>query len=202
MFTGLVEEVGTVIAVESTSGSTAVTVEARRVLEGTCEGDSISVEGACLTVVQRTSNSFTVDLAPETLAKTHFDQLEVGAAVNLERSLAADGRIGGHFVQGHVDGTGTIRERRVDGDSLWLTVEAPARILKWLVPKGFVAVDGISLTVVDVVDDAFSFMLVPFTLKHVTLPGKPLGARVNLEADILGKYVDRLIGGSLEAGRN
>ncbi|MCH7666848.1 MAG: riboflavin synthase [Acidobacteria bacterium] len=199
MFTGLVEELGTVAKVEPASGRTTLTVAACRVLEGTLVGDSIAVEGACLTVVRQTAGSFTVDLAPETLTRTHLGQLEVGAQVNLERSLAANGRIGGHFVQGHVDGTGVIRERCREGDSLWHTIEVPAQISKWLVPKGYVAVDGISLTIVDVLEDSFTFMLVPFTLEHVTLPGKPLGTRVNIEADILGKYIDRLAGGLIEA---
>jgi riboflavin synthase len=194
MFTGIVEETGSVERMERFAGGARLSVRARRVLEGSAPGDSISVEGVCLTVTRMSEHGFEVEIAPETLERTHLGELEIGDPVNLERSLGADGRFGGHFVQGHVDCTGRIRERRPDGNSLWLTIETSTDILRYVVPKGYVAVDGISLTVVDVGATEFTFMLVPFTREHVTLSCKPVGARVNLEGDILGKYIERLLG--------
>lgn len=202
MFTGIIEEIGRTVALRQERGGCSLTVQAQRVLEGTRLGDSLAVNGACLTVTALTVDSFTVGLAPETLRRTNLGDLRPGDEVNLERSLAADGRIGGHFVQGHVDGTGVIRAFEPEGDSLWVTVETPPEILRYLVPKGYVAVDGISLTVVDVLSDAFTFMLVPYTQERVTLPRKPLGSRVNLEVDVLSKYVEKFLAGGRDDSVN
>ncbi|MCS6879856.1 MAG: riboflavin synthase [Oscillochloridaceae bacterium] len=193
MFTGIVEEIGTVKELIEVAGGWSLTVQASTVLEATGLGDSLAVNGVCLTVTNTTDSDFTVGLSPETLRRTNLGDLRLGDRVNLERSLALNGRIGGHFVQGHIDGTGVIRAFRPEGDSLWVTVAAPGELLRYIVPKGYIAVDGTSLTVVDVLEDAFTFMLVAYTQQHITLPHKPVGSRVNLEVDILGKYVERLM---------
>lgn len=194
MFTGIIEETGRVGAIRVTTDGARLTVEASRVLERTNEGDSIAVDGTCLTVTSKTTRSFNVDMAPETLAKTTLGDLSVGDEVNLERSLTPDARLGGHFVQGHVDSTGTIRGFRRDGDSLRVVIGLSANLMRYLAPKGYVAIDGVSLTVVDVLEDGFSVMLVPYTMRHITLPQKSVGHRVNVEVDILAKYVERAIG--------
>ena len=194
MFTGIVEEVGRILSLEKIGGGWELTIDASKVLEGTRVGDSIAVEGTCLTVTEKGECGFVVGLAPETLARTHLGNLQVGDPVNLERSLAANGRLDGHFVQGHIDGTGVIRDFRPDEDSLWVEIEVDSEILRYLVPKGYVAVDGVSLTVVDVGATSFTFMLVAYTQQHISLPHKKKGQRVNLEVDILGKYIEKLIG--------
>lgn len=201
MFTGIVEEIGTVEELSEVGGGWSLTVQASTVLEDTGLGDSLAVNGVCLTVTDMTDSAFTVGLSPETLRRTNLGDLRPGDRVNLERSLALNGRIGGHFVQGHIDGTGVIRAFRPEGDSLWVTVAAPGELLRYIVPKGYIAVDGTSLTVVDVLEDAFTFMLVAYTQQHITLPHKPVGSRVNLEVDILGKYIERLIGEAHNAYR-
>jgi riboflavin synthase len=201
MFTGIVEEIGTVQALTEVSGGWSLTVQARQVLMDTNLGDSLAVNGTCLTVTHLTDHTFTVGLAPETLRRTNLGDLQPGDGVNLERSLAANGRVGGHFVQGHVDGTGVIRSFEPEGDSIWVAVETQADLLRYIVPKGYIAVDGISLTVVDVLADAFTFMLVAYTQQHVTLPQKKVGERVNLEVDILGKYTEKFLQGVVHAYR-
>lgn len=194
MFTGIIEEIGIVERLSQAEGGWSLTVQAVIVLEGTALGHSIAVNGACLTVTALTDGSFTVGLSPETLRRTNLGEVQPGDGVNLERSLAVNGRIGGHFVQGHVDGTGVIRSFRPEGDSLWMTVAAEPALLRYIVPKGYIAVDGTSLTVVDVLPDAFTFMLVAYTQQHITLPRKPVGSRVNLEVDVLAKYVEKFFG--------
>lgn len=201
MFTGIVEEIGTVEALGEVAGGWSLTVRASTVLEDSRPGHSIAINGACLTVTGLTDATFTVGLSPETLRRTNLGDLRPGDEVNLERSLAFNGRIGGHFVQGHVDGTGVIRAFRPEGDSLWVTVAAPRELLRYIVPKGYVAVDGASLTAVDVLEDAFTFMLVAYTQQHITLPRKPVGSRVNLEVDMLGKYIERFVREAYEAYR-
>lgn len=194
MFTGIIEEIGIVERLSQVEGGWSLTVQAATVLDGTALGHSIAVNGACLTVTALTDRSFTVGISPETLRRTNLGEVQPGEGVNLERSLAANGRIGGHFVQGHVDGTGVIRSFHPEGDSLWVTVEADPALLRYIVPKGYIAVDGASLTVVDVLPDAFTFMLVAYTQQHITLPRKPVGSRVNLEVDVLAKYVEKFLG--------
>lgn len=172
-------------------------MKAQTMLEDIHLGDSISVNGTCLTVTDfdTTLSEFTVGLSPETLRKTSLSELEQGSSVNLERALRPTTRMGGHFVQGHVDGTGVIVGRETEGDSLWVKVKTGKELLKYIVPKGFIAVDGTSLTVVDVFDDeeCFNFMLVAYTQQKVVIPLKQVGQKVNLEVDILGKYVERLL---------
>ncbi len=201
MFTGIVEEIGTVEALTEVAGSWSLTVRASTVLEDTALGHSLAINGACLTVTNLTDLAFSVGLSPETLRRTNLGDLRPGDAVNLERSLAVNGRFGGHFVQGHIDGTGVIRAFRPEGDALWVTVAAPDALLRYIIPKGYIAVDGTSLTVVDVLEDAFTFMLVAYTQQHITLPRKSVGSRVNLEVDILGKYVERFTREAQDAWR-
>lgn len=201
MFTGIVEEVGITESLSEIAGGWSLTVKARTVLEDTRLGHSIAVNGACLTVTALADDRFTVGLSPETLRRTNLGDLRPGDSVNLERSLTTNGRIGGHFVQGHVDGMGEARAFRPEGDSLWVTIGAAPELLRYIVPKGYIAVDGVSLTVVDVLPDAFTFMLVAYTQQHITLPSKSAPSRVNLEVDILGKYVEKFIGEAHYAAR-
>ena len=193
MFTGIVEEIGSVQALEAGGNGTTMTIEATKVIEDVQQGDSIAVNGTCLTVTEFDEHTFKVGLAPETLRRTSLGVLNVGDGVNLERSMPANGRFGGHVVQGHVDTTGRIRSRVEDGDSLVLTIELAQEYLRYLVPKGYVAVDGTSLTVIDVLEDAFTLMLIAYTQEHVTLADQPVGYRPNIEVDIFGKYIERLM---------
>jgi riboflavin synthase len=194
MFTGIVEEVGAVQALAKREGGWHLTVRGRLAHEGTRLGDSVAVNGACLTVTHIAGADLTFGLAPETLRRTNLGDLHAGEGVNLERSLPADGRIGGHFVQGHIDGTGVLRERTPEGDALRCAVEAPPELLRHMVPKGYIAVDGASLTLIDVGADRFTFMLIAYSRQHLALPAKPLGARVNIEVDILAKYAEKFLG--------
>lgn len=211
LFTGIVEEVGRVRRLgpplSPSGGGEApgldLEVETKNLLAGTQLGDSVAVDGTCLTVasIDPAASTLTFGVAPETLRRTSLGGRAPGDGVNLERALTPSSRMGGHFVQGHVDGTGEIAAFRPDGDSLWVTVRAPPEILRLLVPKGFVAVDGTSLTVVSVDDEGgwFDFMLVRYTQDNIVLPSKKVGDKVNLEADILGKYVEKLLAGRVEA---
>jgi len=187
LFTGIVEEVGTAGALRSGR----LSVSADRVLEKTRLGDSMAVNGACLTVTALDSASFTVDVMPETLRRTNLGLLRPGSAVNLERALVVGGRLGGHFVQGHVDATGKILEMKAEGDATIARVAAPAEVLGYVVEKGFIAVDGVSLTVIGFDRASFSVSLVGYTLKHTTLGNRRAGDAVNLEADIIAKYVEK-----------
>ena len=193
MFTGLIEETGAVRSVRRAGRSLHLTVAASRVLEGIRIGDSIAVNGVCLTVVAFHHDTFTADVMPETYDKTNLSRLAPGAPVNLERTLAVGDRFGGHIVQGHVDGTGTILAMKRYEIAVLVTVGAPPELLRYLVPKGSVAIDGISLTVVDVGPDRFQVSLIPHSMAHTTMVGRKPGDTVNLEIDILAKYVERLL---------
>jgi riboflavin synthase len=193
MFTGIVEELGTVQSLTEREGGWHLVVRGPLAAADCRLGDSIAVNGVCLTVTHCEGDALTFGLAPETLARTNLGDLAAGSAVNLERSLPANGRIGGHFVQGHIDGTGVLAERTPDGDSLRIAVQAAPELLRYLVPKGYVAVDGTSLTVIDVLRDRFTFMLVAYTQQHIVLPRLALGARVNLEVDVLAKYAEKFL---------
>ncbi len=196
MFTGIVEEVGTVVAASPTS----LTVAARLVLEDLRLGDSIAVDGTCLTVTRRDDGRFTVGLQPETLRRTTLGQARPGQRVNLERALPANGRLGGHFVQGHVDATGRLVSVRPEGEARVLRFSAPREVTRYVVAKGFIAVDGVSLTVVEASPDGFTVSLVTYTQEHVALLDKRPGDLVNLEVDILAKYVERFVGEGGQAG--
>ena len=189
MFTGIVEEVG-VVAKISDNG---MTVLATKVTEDLKLGDSIAVNGTCLTAVSFDRTEFSVDLSPETVRRTSLGRLSVGGPVNLERGLLASDRMGGHIVQGHVDGTGRVMSTKRDGDSTIFRIRVPKRLNRYIVEKGFVAVDGISLTVVKIGASSFTLAVIPYTLKNTNLAALSIGDRVNLEADILAKYVESLL---------
>ena len=189
MFTGIVEEVGFVKDLEGQR----LVVQAHKVMEGLKLGDSIAVNGACLTVVQRKDSTFTVELSPETLRRTSLGVLSVGHGINLERPLAVSDRLGGHIVQGHVDATGSITSSKPDGDCVILRIRSPKRLMPYIVEKGFVTVDGISLTVVKRGATSFTLSVIPYTLQNTNLIGKTVGDRVNLEADIVAKYVESIL---------
>ncbi|KAF5195491.1 Riboflavin synthase [Thalictrum thalictroides] len=198
LFTGIVEELGEIKQLGyAEDGGFEMKISAKTVLEDVKLGDSIAVNGTCLTVTEfdKKDYDFSVGLAPETLRKTSLIELVPGSLVNLERALQPSTRMGGHFVQGHVDGTGEIVSMESEGDSLWVKVKTAPEVLKFIVPKGFIAVDGTSLTVVKVFDEeeCFNFMLVAYTQQNVVIPLKKVGQKVNLEVDILGKYVERLL---------
>jgi riboflavin synthase len=193
MFTGIVEEIGQVERLEAASRPNLLTVAALIVLQGTQPGDSVNVNGACLTVTQHTNRTFTVALMPETLRRSNLSDLRRGDEVNLERALTPRSRLGGHFVQGHLDGVGRVAARQPEMDALRVTIEAPEEIMRFLVPQGYVAVDGASLTVTGTTGTTFTVSLVAYTQGHITLPGKRVGDKVNLEVDILSKYVEHLL---------
>ena len=197
MFTGIVEETGTVRQISVTPDGARLTIEAVIALGGTRVGDSIAMNGACLTVVTRDDRTCAVEATLETLRRTNLGELGIGDRLHLERALAVGGRFGGHFMQGHVDGTGTIRDRQTEGDAVVQSFSAPPEIVRYLVPKGSISVDGVSLTVVNVGADWFDVWLIPHTLDMTLLTQKPVGATVNLEADILAKYVARAVEASL-----
>ncbi len=194
MFTGIVEEMGTVAhIVGDQDQANQLTVNCHTVLEGTRIGDSIAVNGTCLTVTALTDHSFTVGLSPETLRRTNLGRLKVGDPVNLERALAFGSRMGGHYVQGHVDGVGEIVAIVPEGDSKRVTIRPPAHLLPYIVEKGYIAVDGVSLTVAEMGPDTFTVALVAYTQSAVIMGRQEVGALVNIEVDIIAKYVERLI---------
>lgn len=193
MFTGIVEEVGKVRHVVSGRESGSITLTAKRVLEGTRRGDSIAVNGVCLTVTSLTPDGFTADVMSETLRRTNLGALAAGQAVNLERAMAAGGRFGGHIVTGHIDGPGTVRDVREEGNAHWIRIEAASPLLLLVVEKGSIAIDGVSLTVAKRDETSFSVSLIPTTQAETTLLGKRAGEQVNLETDIIGKYVQALL---------
>ncbi|KAK1317521.1 hypothetical protein QJS10_CPA05g02259 [Acorus calamus] len=201
LFTGIVEEIGEVrhLGGGGEGDGFSMRISAKTVLGGVNLGDSIAVNGTCLTVTDfdHAASEFSVGLSPETLRRTSLGELAPGKPVNLERALTPTTRMGGHFVQGHVDSTGEIVSMVPEGDSLWVKVRAPKELMRFVVPKGFIAVDGTSLTVVSVDDEesCFDFMMVEYTQRKVVIATKKVGEKVNLEVDILGKYVERLIKG-------
>jgi len=198
MFTGIVEELGTVKIFQREAGAARLAVSASTVLDGTALGDSICVDGVCLTVVNITKNDFSADIAVETLNVTNLGELKIAMHVNLERALQLSARVGGHLVSGHVDAVGRIREKRPEGNGWRLTFDVPAQTLRYVIKKGSVAIDGISLTVAEVDRSGFSIAMIPHTARVTTLGSKSAGDRVNIETDIIGKYVERLLSGRIE----
>ena len=189
MFTGIVEEVGSVASLEGYRMS----IKAGKVMDGMKLGDSMSVNGTCLTVVDFDTKVFTIELSPETLRRTSLGNLSDGKPVNLERPLAVSDRLGGHIVQGHVDATGRLSSSKPEDDCVILRITCPKRMMPYIVEKGFIAVDGISLTVVKKDTSSFTLSVIPYTLGNTNLKDKVKGDRVNLEADIIAKYVESLI---------
>lgn len=194
MFTGIVEETGSVVRVQKGAHSAVLTVQARKVLEGTRIGDSIAVNGICLTVISMGPDTFTADVMHETLNRTGLSGLGPGSPVNLERAMPADGRFGGHIVSGHIDGVGRITDVRRDDTAVWYTVEAAPELLRLVVEKGSIALDGISLTVAATGRNTFSVSIIPHTAAQTVLGRRKAGDMVNLETDIIGKYVEKLMG--------
>lgn len=193
MFTGLIEEIGTMEKAVSGEKSMKLTLHASKVLENIKIGDSISTNGVCLTVASFTTSTFTVDVMPETMRKTNLGKLKKGNGVNLERALKVSDRLGGHIVSGHIDGTGIIKEYKDEDNATWVTVETKKEIIKYIIPKGSIAIDGTSLTVVDTTDRSFRVSLIPITKEETILLKKKVGDEVNLECDIVGKYIERFL---------
>lgn len=194
MFTGLIEEVGTIKTVRSSAGGSTIQVNARQILEGMELGDSIAIDGVCTTVVAFDAESFTIEASPETISKTHFGRLQAGNRVNLERPLTPTTRIGGHYVTGHVDGQAVLTDKTPDGMAVLMTFELQnPELSQYLIPKGSIAVSGISLTVNTVDGCRFSVAIIPHTLSHTNLDSVTVGESVNIETDILGKYVKKLL---------
>ena len=194
MFTGIIEETGTVRNISLLGNSGHIQVGASVVLEGTNVGDSIAVNGVCLTVTSIDGRSFTADVMAETLRRSNLGQLKGGDLVNLERAMPAEGRFGGHIVSGHIDGTGTIAGMEKEGNATWVRIRTAAALLALIVEKGSIAIDGISLTVAQVGAEDFAVSIIPHTSANTTLLRKRIGDTVNLENDIVGKYVQRLVG--------
>ncbi len=189
MFTGIIEEIGNI----KYKNSSKLKLEVGKISEGICIGDSIAVNGVCLTVTENSANTITLDIMNETLSRSNLGLLNTGCNVNLERAMSANGRFGGHIVSGHIDGTGKITHIKKDGIAQWYTISADDTILKGIVMKGSVALDGISLTVANVGSSHFSVSVIPHTLSETTLLEKRIGDIINIETDLIGKYVERLL---------
>ena len=193
MFTGIIEEVGTVKEIRHGERSARLTIACETVTEGSKVGDSIAVNGVCLTATEILAKSFTADVMAETLRRSSLGNLAPGSRVNLERAMPADGRFGGHIVSGHIDGTGTVAALEKEDNAVWVRISASEKILRLIVEKGSVAIDGISLTVAKVDSQSFSVSIIPHTGSATTLLEKKPGDKVNLENDVIGKYVEKLL---------
>ena len=193
MFTGIIEEIGTIKSINSTGISSQLCISANKILEDTKIGDSIAVNGVCLTVTSIKSNLFTADVMAETLRRSNLGSLIPQSKVNLERAMIANGRFGGHIVSGHIDGTGTIVETKPEGNAVWIKINCSDNLLKYIIHKGSITIDGISLTVAKVTDSDFSVSIIPHTAANTTLLQKKSGDVVNLENDVVGKYIEKLL---------
>jgi riboflavin synthase len=194
MFTGIIEEIGRVRHIQTGNTACVLTVAAEKVLSDVQIGDSIAVNGVCLTVCHFDAGSFSADVMPETMRRTNMGQLTPGSPVNLERAMAANGRFGGHIVSGHIDGTGQVRTLVREENAVWVKIAAWPELLRYVAEKGSIAIDGISLTVADVTKQDFSVSVIPHTGTETTLLMRKPGDTVNLECDILAKYVEKLLG--------
>lgn len=194
MFTGIVEEIGEIKDIKRGSKSSELTVKASKVLKDTVIGDSIMTSGVCLTVTHLDQDTFKADVMSETLNRTALGSLLIGSQLNLERALNLQTRLGGHMVSGHIDGTGVITRFRKDDNAVWVTVEADKALLRYVIEKGSIAIDGISLTVVTVSETEFQVSIIPHTGEETTLLKHKIGDKVNLECDLIGKYVEKLLG--------
>ena len=193
MFTGLIEEVGIIQNVRRGARSCVLTIGCKKVLEGSQIGDSIAVNGVCLTVTSMGGSYYTADVMAETMNRSSLRQLSTGASVNLERAMPANGRFGGHIVSGHIDGTGTVQSIEPDDNAIWYTIAAKPNLLRYIVEKGSITIDGISLTVAYVDEHCFKVSIIPHTQQVTALHDRGVGDIVNLECDIIGKYVEKLI---------
>ena len=194
MFTGIIEEVGTIKQIQKNPASAVLTIAADTVLEQTKIGDSIAVNGVCLTVTDLKAGSFTADVMHETLRRSSLGSVRTGSPVNLERAMQLGGRFGGHIVSGHIDGTGVIAEVKREENAVWYTISAGENIMRYIIEKGSVAIDGISLTVAKTGKDYFKVSVIPHTMEQTILPEKRQGDKVNLENDQIGKYIEHLLG--------
>ncbi len=193
MFTGIIEEIGKVKEVVNREGSQRLRIECHKVLSDVQIGDSIAVNGICLTVTTFTSGEMEADVMPETLRNTSLSEAKPGKKVNLERALPVNGRLGGHIVTGHIDGTGKIIRKYREGNALWLIIDTQSEIMKYIVHKGSIAIDGTSLTVAKTEEQSFAVSLIPHTAEMTILADKETGSTVNLECDVLGKYIEKLM---------
>lgn len=193
MFTGLIEEVGTIQNVRRGARSCVLTIGCKKVLEGSQIGDSIAVNGVCLTVTNMGGSYYTADVMAETMNRSSLRQLSTGTSVNLERAMPANGRFGGHIVSGHIDGTGTVQSIEPDDNAIWYTIAAKPNLLRYIVEKGSITIDGISLTVAYVDEHCFKVSIIPHTQQVTALHDRGVGDIVNLECDIIGKYVEKLL---------
>lgn len=191
MFTGIIEEIGTVKEIRHIGNNSFIKIQAEKIFEDMHMGDSIAVNGLCLTVTEFNNNIFRADVMNETLNRSSLGSLKQGSLVNLERAMSANGRFGGHIVSGHIDGTGIISDIKNDGIAIWYTVTAKPEIMRYIVEKGSIAIDGISLTVARVTDNSFSVSIIPHTAGNTNLSYKKSGDIVNLENDIIGKYIEK-----------
>lgn len=193
MFTGIIEEIGTIESVQSSKEAIVFTIGAKRILKDVSLGDSISVNGVCLTVTQYTASSFSVDVMPETVRSTSLSQLKKGSPVNLERAMAANGRFGGHFVSGHVDGIGKIIKKQQVSNAVYYEIQVPEELTSTLIHKGSITVDGISLTIFGLEDQKVVISIIPHTLGETILGTKGVGDIVNIECDLVGKYIKKFV---------
>lgn len=193
MFTGIVEEIGKIQAMRRGAHSMALSIQAKLILSDLKIGDSVSVNGICLTATETSPTGFTADVMHETLNRSTLGKLQIGSPVNLERAMVANGRFGGHIVSGHIDGTGQIIQVRQDDNAIWYTIQAGPKLMRYIIEKGSIAIDGISLTIASVGPDRFSVSLIPHTAALTVLGSKRAGDQVNLENDIVGKYIEKLM---------
>ena len=194
MFTGIIEEKGKIKAIKRGTASSVLKIEGSIIFSDLKIGDSVAVNGVCLTATKIEGGTFEADVMHETLNRTGLGSLRPGSSVNLERAMAANGRFGGHIVSGHIDGQGTVRDIKRDDNAIWYYIEAPAEIMRYIVEKGSIAIDGISLTVAKVTETTFAVSIIPHTAAETTLSERKMGDKVNLENDIIGKYVEKLAG--------
>ncbi|WP_010238854.1 riboflavin synthase [Clostridium arbusti] len=193
MFTGLVEEIGTIQRIEKGTKSAKLTIKAHSVLDNLTIGDSISTNGVCLTVTDFTKDCFTVDAMPETLKRSNLNNLSIGSKVNLERALQLSSRLGGHIVSGHIDGIGIITDYKTEENAVWITIKSNPSLLKYIVEKGSIAIDGVSLTVAYVDEQVFKVSIIPHTKDATSLIDNNIGKEVNLECDMIGKYIEKFL---------
>jgi len=191
VFTGLIEEIGVLKELSKGAKSAQLTISANKVLQDIRIGDSVSTNGVCLTIVHFSSKSFTVDVMPETMRRSNLKNLKPGSKINLERALKLGDRLGGHIVSGHIDGVGLVRAIEAEDNATWVTIEAGLEIMKYIIEKGSIAIDGTSLTVAYVDNNAFKVSIIPLTKDETTLLSKKIGDEVNLECDMVGKYIER-----------
>ena len=202
MFTGIIEELGEIKSIQRSSKAIILTIKAKKVLEDVKLGDSIATNGVCLTVTGFSSNEFKVDVMPETMRKSSLGELSVGSEVNLERALKLNDRLGGHLVSGHIDGVGKITNKRKEDNAILITITPDAKLLKNIIAEGSIAIDGISLTVAKLAADSFTVSIIPHTNQITNLTKKKIGDIVNLETDMIGKYVERMMEFQTEGKNN